>query len=87
VTGYVSFQDSASGLPTVPVVNGTATAQAITSSVGTHMITAQYSGDTNNQFSQTSGSINQVITGTAQLTVFATGKGWPHNSTINVTIQ
>jgi hypothetical protein len=87
VTGSVNFNDSVSGLPSAQVVNGVATAQATLFLVGTHTITAQYSGDLNNQPSQTTGSINQVITGTGQVSIFAAGKGFSHISTLNVTIQ
>jgi hypothetical protein len=88
VTGYVYFMDSTlnTNFQGVPV-NGVATVQLAEVLVGTHVMSAQYSGDPNNQPSQTNGSINQVITGTGQLSVNGTGLGYSHSSTINVTIQ
>jgi hypothetical protein len=87
VTGNVYFNDSVSGVRSAQVLNGVAMVQVPLSPVGTHSMTAQYLGDQNNQPSQTAGSINVVITGIGQVTVFAQGKGFSHQSTISVTIQ
>jgi len=89
VTGWVNFFDSGQGLSTAPVVNGVATTQIFIQAIGTHALSAQYIGDSNNQPSRTNGSISQVITGTAQMSVTGTGTvtGLIHFSTINVTIQ
>lgn len=88
VTGTVSFNDNTLGtnIQGVPV-NGVATVQLNEMLIGTHMMSAQYSGDQNNNSSQTNGSISQVITGTGQLFVNATGFASSHSSTVNVTIQ
>jgi Bacterial Ig-like domain (group 3) len=88
VSGYVYFFDNTlnTDIQGVPV-NGVSTVQLNEVLIGTHVMTAQYSGDANNQASQTTGSINQVITGTGQLLVNATGVAFSHSSTINVTIQ
>ena len=87
-TGYVYFYDNTLGTDIQGVaVNGVSTVQLTEVLVGTHMFSARYNGDANNQPSQTSGSINQVITGTGQLTVIGTGLGNSHSSTMNVTIQ
>jgi hypothetical protein len=88
VSGYVYFFDNTlnTDIQGVPV-NGVATVQLNEVLVGTHVMTAQYSGDAHNQGSQTSGSLNQVVTGAAQLFVNATGAAFSHSSTINVTIQ
>ena len=88
VTGYVYFMDSTLGtqIQGMPV-NGVATVQLNEVLVGTHMIRAQYSGDLQNQSSQTKSSINQVITGTSQLLVNATGVVFSRSTTVNVTIQ
>lgn len=88
VTGVVYFMDTTLNTEIQGVlVNGVATVQLAEVIVGTHMMSAQYPGDANNQASQTTGSINQVITGTGQLFVNATGAAFSHSSTINVTIQ
>jgi uncharacterized membrane protein YfcA len=88
VTGYVYFMDNTlnTNIQGVPV-NGIATVQLAEVFVGAHVMSAQYSGDSNNQPSQSKGSINQVITGTSQLFVNATGVAFSHSSTVNVTIQ
>ena len=83
VTGSVDFIDPASGIPSAQVINGVATEQVGMAMVGTHTITARYKGDSNNQPSQTSGSLNITITGTGQLSVNAAGA----SSSISVTIQ
>jgi uncharacterized protein (TIGR03118 family) len=44
-TGTVTFLDGTNQLGTAPLVNGSATLDAIFSGVGAHSITAQYSGD------------------------------------------
>ena len=46
-------------------VNGVATVQLNEVLLGTHQMSAQYSGDQNNNSSQTNGSINQVVLGQA----------------------
>jgi len=71
LSGDIDFVDSGNGfgLAGVGVVNGQATVQLNNLSVGTHVIVAQYTGDPNNLPSKTNGSINQVITGTAQIGV------------------
>jgi subtilase family serine protease len=91
VTGTVDLWDSSTstsaGLAASPVVNGTATFQISYLTVGTHMISAQYHGDSNNQPSKTSGSINQTITGTAYVFVTGTSPGLNNSTPLNVTIQ
>ena len=87
-TGYVYFYDNSLGTNIQGVaVNGVATVQVTEVLIGTHMFSAQYNGDANNQPSQTSGSINQVITGTGQLSLNGTGLGYSHSSTMSLTIQ
>jgi hypothetical protein len=55
--------------------------------VGTHVITAQYSGDYGNLPSSTKGSINQVITGTAPVYIDGTELTIDHTIVASVTIQ
>jgi hypothetical protein len=59
-TGTVTFNDGATPLGTSPVVGGTASFSTSTLSVGTHAITAVYSGDTTYTGS-TSNTVNQVV--------------------------
>ena len=55
-------------------------------SVGTHSVTAQYSGDTRNSGSQSS-STTQVSTGTVNVTMFVSDSTLTHLSTVQVTLQ
>jgi hypothetical protein len=87
VTGYVDFIDPAFAIPSAQVINSVATEQLGIGLVGTHTISARYRGDSNNQASQTSGTLNVVITGTGQLTVNASGIEWGPMSNINITVQ
>jgi len=61
-TGIVSFLDGTTNLGFSSLTNGIATLQIGTLSVGTHNITASYSGDANFALS-TSGVLNQVVQG------------------------
>jgi hypothetical protein len=89
LSGDIDFVDSGNGfgLAGVGVVNGQATVQLNNLSVGTHVIVAQYTGDPNNLPSKTNGSINQVITGTAQIGVQGATSTLGHAASVNVTIQ
>ncbi len=90
VTGTINIFDSSvstNGLASALVVNGTATFQINYLTVGTHVISAQYAGDSNNQPSSTIGSINQVITGTTSIFVNGTSPNLFNSTPINVTIQ
>jgi len=86
-TGVVIFLDAGAPVSYVNLTNGTATLPINYFSVGTHVITAQYGGDANNFTSTTKGSINQVITGTAQIMVQGATSTLSHATPINVTIQ
>jgi hypothetical protein len=59
VTGTVEFRDDSASLGTVPVSGGSAAINVDTLSVGTHSITALYSGDANH-----AGSVSSVVTHT-----------------------
>lgn len=87
VTGGVYFYDYGRGIASASLVNGTGTTQISTLMIGTHFITAQYFGDSNNQPSTTSGSINQVITGTTLIYIYGTTSILQHYATSDVTIQ
>ena len=66
-TGTVTFYDGAVALGSSALSNGTATVSVTTLTVGTHSITATYSGDTNFTGS-TSGALSQVVNPAATTT-------------------
>jgi len=86
-TGIVALLDSGGGLTSTNVANGTATFQVNSLLIGTHMISAQYGGDSRNLSSSTKGSISEVITGTTPISVVASSPQISHTAQINVTIQ
>ena len=86
-TGTITFYDGASALSSpVAVTNNTATLQTSTLAVGAHIVTAAYSGDSQNAKS-TSIAITQVITGTTTIAVNATSGTLSHIIQLPVTIQ
>jgi len=87
LTGYVTIVDGGVQFAIASVVNGTATVPLGGLYPGTHVITAQYSGDANNLPSRTNGSINQVITGNTQVYVQGTTSTLSHTMSVSVTIQ
>jgi hypothetical protein len=89
VTGTVTFLDASfPGViaPNVNLTNGTAQVQANSLNPGTHVLSVQYSGDANNQQSQ-SGSLNVVITGSTMQRVVAQTSVDEHVIYVNITIQ
>jgi hypothetical protein len=87
VAGSVTFLDGGSPFRGAQVVSGTATATIDFLTVGTHVITTQYSGDANNFPSTTAGSLNQVITGTTLVNLSGNTGTTTHTTSINVAIQ
>jgi len=88
VTGSVTFYDQGSSMGVVNLSsNGTASLQAAGMSIGTHVITASYSGDSKNLPSKTSGALNQVVTGTTPLIILGTTGGLTNQTSLMVTIQ
>jgi hypothetical protein len=87
VTGTVTFLDSNVAFTSASIVNGTASVQESNMSIGTHIISAQYQGDANNEASKTIGSINQVITGNALISIIGATGGLTHSTYLTVTIQ
>ena len=73
------------GLP-VTITNGQAQLQVNSLSVGTHIITAQYTGDSLNNPS-VSNAIDPVITGSVQFQVSATSGPQTQSIPMNVLIQ
>jgi hypothetical protein len=86
-TGSVNLLDYGTTVAQSTVVNGVATIPVNFLSIGTHSISAQYTGDTNNQPSRTAGAINQVITGTSTAFIVANSPQVSHTTQINVTVQ
>lgn len=70
-TGTVEFKDSATTICTSALSSGSATCPTATLPVGTHSITAIYSGDTNNVAS-TSNTVMQQVNQTSTITSLAT---------------
>jgi hypothetical protein len=88
-TGTVTFWEQNNGgalAPSVTLVNGKAQAQVSLVLVGTHQVYAQYSGDAQNQTSQ-SGNLNIVTTGSAFVQISGTTGSLTHNVPVTVTIQ
>ena len=86
-TGTVSFFDGtvAVGDP-VQLTNGAATLQTTALGVGTHALTANYSGDKNDD-GATSSPFNQVITGSTGLQVTASAGAVVHAVSLTVVVQ
>jgi Pro-kumamolisin, activation domain/Bacterial Ig-like domain (group 3) len=87
-TGTVTFLDQGTALGTVNLgADGTAPISMAGLPIGTHVITASYSGDAKNLSSKTNGALNQVITGSTTLFVIGTTGGLTNLTSIAVTIQ
>jgi hypothetical protein len=86
ITGNVAFFDGARAIGTAPLNNGQAKLQLESLGVGTHTLTARYSGDSKNQPS-TSLGLQQSVTGTQQLQVTATAGGQAQVASIQITVQ
>ena len=89
VTGTITFWEKGNDgalTPPLTIVANSASSQVALPLVGTHQIYAQYSGDSQNQGSQSS-TLNVVATGTTYMGVQATNGPVSQSSTIWVTIQ
>jgi hypothetical protein len=87
-TGTVTFYDGGTAIGTPSAVsNNGAVLNISTLSVGTHTITAAYSGDSNNKASQSGDVLNQTITGQFALTINATAGTDSHPIAIQATLQ
>jgi hypothetical protein len=73
--------------PPITLINGQATATAVGFQPGTYAFWANYSGDTNNQPSQTTVAVQQVFTGTAVVTYLGQTSTLGRSGTITVTLQ
>ena len=63
-TGMVTFFDGSTTLGTVPLTTGSASYSTSTLSIGSHSITAQYSGDGNDFMASTSSPTIELVGGT-----------------------
>jgi len=88
VTGFVIFSDGTTpiGSPAA-ITNGVATLSTSALTVGTHAITATYSGDDNNQPASTLDTLEQTITGQFTLTVNAVSGTITHAIPVPATLQ
>jgi hypothetical protein len=87
-TGTVTFYDGTTTLGSpASLENGVATLNTSSLSVGTHAITAKYSGDKNNVGSSSSDVLNQTITGQFSLVIIASSGSISHPITIPATLQ
>ena len=89
VAGTITFWEKGNDgalTPPLTVVANSASSQVALPFVGTHQIYAQYSGDSQNQGSQSS-TLNVVATGTTYMGVQATNGPVSQSSTIWITIQ
>jgi hypothetical protein len=88
VSGTVNFSDNGTSLAqNVPVMVGRATYSTSTLVIGTHPITASYSGDGSTNSAQTATPLNQVITGSSQLQVTATSGTVNHSIVIQFSLN
>lgn len=86
-TGTITFFDGAVALGAPVALNaGQAQLQISSLSVGTHAITAHYSGDAANP-QATSGTLQQVITGSTEFQLVGTGGGQTTTITMRVLIE
>jgi hypothetical protein len=86
LTGTVTFSDGTTALGSASVAGGTASLQTSSLSVGTHTVTASYSGDANNNASS-SQALDQVITGSATVTITTTSGSLSHTTNLTISIQ
>jgi len=88
LTGTVTFYDGGTAIGTASTVtNNVATLSTSSLAVGTHAITAKYSGDSHNLASQSSDVLSQTITGQFMLTLNATAGTPSHPIMVAATLQ
>jgi hypothetical protein len=86
-TGTVTFYDGSTSIGTSSLSNSIGNLDISTLAVGTHSITASYSGDNNNAASKSSDVLNQTVTGTFNLTITASAGTVSHTAVVPVTLQ
>lgn len=85
--GTVTFILDGGNSTNSSVQNGVAQAQLIGLVVGTHTISAQYSGDANTLASQTKGSLDVVVTGPFTVSVQGSTGGLNHSTSLTFNLQ
>ena len=86
-TGSVTFYDGTTALGNAAdLSNGKANLQVSTLAVGTHSVTAKYTGDSGHTGS-TSQPFYEAITGVTTLQVVASSGGLSHTLAVNLTVQ
>lgn len=86
-TGTIAFYDGTTALGTpAAVANGQASLSASSLAVGTHPITAKYSGDSHHA-SSTSQVYYQAVTGSTTLQVLASSGSTSHTLTMQLNVQ
>jgi hypothetical protein len=87
-TGTVDFLDAGTAIATgVPLSAGRATATTSNLRVGTHSITASYSGDSMTGKATTPSALLQVITGNFVVQVSGNSGSLNHFISLNITLQ
>ena len=86
-TGTVTFYDGNTSIGASSLSNSIGNLDISTLAVGTHSITASYSGDNNNAASKSSDVLNQTVTGTFSLTITASAGTLSHTAVVPVTLQ
>jgi hypothetical protein len=85
ITGNVTFYNFGTPFGSgYSLVNGQYTFQGNIAEVGIYQLTASYSGDSNNSPSTTSSSLNQIVTGSIQVTI--TGSTGVNSHSVPATI-
>jgi hypothetical protein len=88
VTGTVTFYDGSNAIGSgVTPTSGIAVLTTSSLSVGTHTITAKFSGDSENSPSTSSDSIEQTITGSFTVTINAVSGTLNQSFSIPATLQ
>lgn len=86
-TGTIAFLDGSTSLGSPSLgADGTATLTASTLAVGTHTITAKYSGDKHHA-AATAGPLYEAVSGTANVTINAAAGTDTHTLPLTVTLQ
>lgn len=86
--GTVTFYDGTTSISSaLPVTDGIATLNTTSLPVGTHAITAKYSGDSDDTASSSSNVIEQTVTGSFTVTINATSGTLSQPLTVPATLQ
>jgi hypothetical protein len=88
ISGTVDFLDNGVALATgVPVSSGRATFSPNSLSIGTHSLTAAYSGDSTTSPAVTASPLFQVVTGDFNVRISGTSGSLNHGFNVDLTLQ